>query len=59
MSIELRPVPVEQLRSWIEAVEAASSSAVDDEVWQNVERTMSRADAMFASPVAPWSAQIF
>ena len=40
MTIELRTVPREDLRKWLEAIESASSSAVTDEYWQHVEHTV-------------------
>ena len=40
MTIELRPVPREDLRRWLEAIESASSSGVSDEYLQLIERTI-------------------
>ena len=40
MTIELRKVPREDLRTWLEAIESASSSAVSDEYWQHIESTI-------------------
>ncbi|HYI21466.1 MAG TPA: GNAT family N-acetyltransferase [Candidatus Limnocylindrales bacterium] len=40
MTIELRKVPREDLRKWLEAIESASTSGVSDEYWQYAENSI-------------------
>ena len=55
MTIELRTVPREDLRKWLEAIETASRAGVSDEYWQYAENSMERDRTIGASTANRWS----
>jgi predicted acetyltransferase len=48
MSLEIRPLPADQLRNYLELVENAGGGSIDDEAWPYVERTMEPGRALGA-----------
>ena len=40
MSLEIRPLPADQLRNYLELVENAGGGSIDDEAWPHIAGTM-------------------